>query len=264
MMSPLNPHPSNLDPCRIVSDLRSKDQWTSLIDGRVDAIHLVGFASKSECSALLDFIGKHPDTVRYTTAPGIFRLGSSFSDIRKAGQVADAYRREDVLVEALAVSGAVSRLIGTIAASWPLGIETLTYDDHVLHRSIARRIVGRGAEAHDDDIAKDIPGHRSASKVRIQMGVNLYIETPEDGGELEGWHRRLSSEEYEAARIPGSYGVHRSVLGDPNWILKPSEGDVVVFNNSEIHAIRASKQARSTWGFFLGFRSDRLPLLIWS
>jgi hypothetical protein len=178
-----------------------------------------------------------------------------------------AYLNADILEGSLAVTGVVARMVGHIAASWPFGLETLCYSGIPLHRSIARRIVAGSAEPHDDDIAKDIPEDPIASTVQAQLGVNLYIEIPESGGELEGWHRRMSRNEYDVSRNadPGlSYGIRRSVIGACDWAVNPSLGDVIIFQNSELHAIRPSEGARTTWGFFLGYRGDQHSMLIWS
>src|SRR5258708_4090776 len=100
----------------VVSDLRHASAWEQLLAGEADAIHIRAFASATECSELVSFIINHNRTIRYTTAEGVLRLGSSFSDIRKSGDIAGEYARPDVLQDALAVNGLVARLLGTIAA----------------------------------------------------------------------------------------------------------------------------------------------------
>ena len=262
-MGPLD----QLGSARLAAHLRNKDDWKQLIQGSVDAIQIKSFATVSECGELLAFIQKHPRVEQYNTAAGIVRLGNSFSDIRKSGKISEAYSKPDILQEALAVNYAVSRIIGCITASWPHGLETYCYNNVPLHRSIARRIVSRGAEAHDDNIANEIPEDKIASTVQVQLGVNLYIEVPSLGGELEGWHRRLSPKEYDGLRNADpklAYGVRRTAIGRSDWLIKPSSGDLIIFNNSELHAINLSEGARTTWGFFLGYRGDDKPLLIWS
>ncbi len=255
------------DVLRVVAKMSDDADWDTLVSGGADAVHLAQFATASECDQLRDYICSHPLAVEYATAAGVTRLGSSFSDIRKTGRVAEEYRKPDVLADLVRVNGAIARLLGQILASWSSGIETLSYQGIRLHRVIARRIVGRSAEPHDDDIAKELPGDPMASQVVVQLGVNLYVETPTEGGELEGWRRRLSKEEYEAIRNPDpakGYGVLRTGIGAPDWLLRPRKGDVVVFRNSELHAIRPAKEGRATCGFFLGYRGREKPLLIWS
>lgn len=261
---------------RITTRLRDGDDWKQLLGGAVDAIHLRVVANHRECKELLDFMLQHPRTEEYSTAAGIHRLGTSFSDIRREAKgdleklAKEATKRcsePDILQEALGVNAVVSHIIGRIAASWPYGLETFSYQGVALHRLIARRIVGGSAEPHDDDIAKELPKDLVASSVRIQLGVNLYIEIPREGGELEGWHRRLTRDEYDALRNEDpklSYGIRRDLIGRPNWVVKPSAGDIVIFNNNELHAICKSNGARTTWGFFLGYRGDNKPLMIWS
>jgi len=106
-----------------------------------------------------------------------------------------------------------------------------------------------------------------ALTVKCQLGVNLYLEMPEMGGELEGWHRQLNAEEYDRLRNPEpdlAYGVRRDAIGNPDWEIRPGLGDVIIFKNTELHAIRQGEGSRTTWGFFLGYRGDEKPLLVWS
>lgn len=251
----------------IGSVLTSYADWSGLLTGETDAIRLAQFATPAECETLAALLVSHPRSVDFSTAAGITRVGSSFSDIRKTGRVRELYSEKDVLEEFLLSSPVIARLYGQIAASWPAGVETLTFDGLLLHRFVGRRIVGGGAEPHDDNIAKELPGHAVAAEVSVQLGVNLYVETPNSGGELEGWRRRLSAAEYDSMRNSEpklSYGVNRAQIGLPDWTIKPTTGDVIVFRNSELHAIHGSSEPRSTCGFFLGFRSPDKPLVMWS
>jgi hypothetical protein len=90
---------------------------------------------------------------------------------------------------------------------------------------------------------------------------------PSNGGGLEGWRVALNAADYDAVRntAPGmQYGVRRDAIGRPDWTLSPAGGDVVIFRNSEIHAVQCSAEHRATWGFFLGYRDGDKPLLMWS
>jgi hypothetical protein len=247
--------------------LTSAEHWRALLAGDVDAIRLAGHAVADECSALADFVVNHPRLRGYSTAGGVGRLGASFSDARKSASMAAEYSTVDILVEAFGVNGAIPRLAGRIASSWPFGVETLVYDGVALHRSIARVIAGGGAEPHDDNIAKEVPHSELAASVLVQVGVNLYVEMPAQGGELEGWRTTLNREEYDRLRNTErgrEYGIRREAIGEPDWQLRPATGDVILFRNSELHAIRGSQGRRITWGFFLGYRGPSKPLLMWS
>ncbi len=252
---------------RFGTRLRDKSDWQRLLEGQVDAIHLKAFANLDECAQLTKFIARHPRRVQYSTVAGVTRLGSSFSDVRKVGNSSEEYSRPDILEEALEVNTVISRVLGTIVGSWPYGLETFSYQGFPLHRAVARTIAGGSGEPHDDHLAKEVPEDPVGSTVQTQLGVNLYLGVPDEGGELEGWHRRLTQEEYDAFRNLEeklAYGIRREAIGDAHWEIKPGLGDLILFMNSEVHAIRASQGARTTWGFFLGYRGDSKPLIIWS
>jgi hypothetical protein len=260
---------------RISTSLSDESDWLDLISGTTDAI-AVQLASPEECEQLVKFITCHPELSSYSTAVGISKLGTSFSDVRRraAGEgisIVDALRApySDFASEISTVNTVMERILGRLLVTWRPGIEALRIEDYVLARLIARRIVdGNGAEPHDDDIAKEFGADSSmAAEVLVQLGFNLYIELPSEGGALEGWRRRFSREEYERHRNRGrglDYGVERDVLGNSDWKVVPQLGEAVVFRNSDLHAIAASKGSRTTLGFFLGYRSVGRSLLIWS
>lgn len=146
-----------MNTARVVTSLTSNRDWDKLLSGEADAIRLQGFASSEECSQLVGFVVRDSRQTGYATAAGITRLGTSFNDARKSEKIAEEYTKRDIVQDALDVNTVVSRLFGLIAASWPWGLETFSYQGIPLHRSIARRIIGGGAEPHDDNIAKELP-----------------------------------------------------------------------------------------------------------
>ncbi len=253
---------------RVVTRLRNASDLKCLLDGRADAIHLRAFASVDECNELVAFFDKHPRTIRFQrSAEKTVRLGTSFFHVSKAGNHAEEYSKPDILEAALEINDVLARVIGTVAASWPYGLETFSHQGRATHRSIVRRVDGGGYEPHDDNLATSMPSHPLASTLRAQLGLNLYLEVPAEGGELEGWHRRMSQAEYDSLRNPKprkDYGVRREALGGCDWWIRPECGDLIIFLTSEIHAVRRSIGSRATWGFFLGYRDDDRPLLIWS
>jgi hypothetical protein len=253
-------------PVRVGPRLLTPEDMTALIAGRVDAIHLPGFATTAECAELLHFFTHHPRAKAYGTVGGILRLGTSLNDARKIGTMHE-FDAQDVLCEAMGVNGALPRVLGRIAGAWPAGVETFAYEGLPLHRTIFRRMPSGCSAPHDDNISKELPDDPVAREVTVQLGVNLYLEMPSTGGELDGWRLTLTSDEYEALRStePGrTYGVRRDEIGPADWQLSPATGDVIVIRTSDVHAICESPSHRSTWGFFLGYRGDRRSLLVWS
>ncbi len=266
----------------IVSDgrtgktLRHKEDWKSLLSGEVDAIILEGFANSTESEELHRALVESPNLAQYEHAAGIHRLGTSLSNLRgkadsdqrRLSDVArERYSERDVLDDMRQVNSVIMRLFGEITLAWPLGVETLTISGIAAHRLIGRTVVGGGAEPHDDNVSKEIPEEPQAASVQVQIGTNIYVEVPDEGGELQGWRKQLSKEEYEEMRLRDaerSYGIDRKRIGERQWEIKPERGDVIMFRNSELHAIRPAKGQRTTWGFFLGYRGDDEPLLVWS
>ncbi len=256
----------NTGTTRIGQRLKNSENWFELLNGNIDAIQIKSFANLGECKEIVNFIINHPQTTNYKSAANIIRLGNSLNDILKTGDFSLDYSKSDILYETIEVNSVTCRLIGLIASTWPLGLETYLYLDTPLHRFIARRIINGGAEPHDDNISKELQDS-VALTVQIQLGVNLYLEMPENGGELEGWNIKLNQETYNQLRNTDPeyrYSIKRDSIGKPDWVIKPDIGDLIIFQNSKLHAIRKSGGPRTTLGFFLGFIDYKKPFLIWS
>ncbi|MCE7082625.1 2OG-Fe(II) oxygenase [Streptomyces sp. ST2-7A] len=132
-----------------------------------------------------------------------------------------------------------------ITRLWRTGSEGLPHQD-VLHREF------------DDPMTNAIVG---------QLGVNIYLDTAEEGGELETWDHVISDEEYSgiSGQYPGSYGYPRDMLPDNSVLISPQPGDLVLVNTACVHAIRTITAGRRiTLSGFVGNLGPDLPLRCWS
>jgi predicted 2-oxoglutarate/Fe(II)-dependent dioxygenase YbiX len=123
---------------------------------------------------------------------------------------------------------------------------------------------GGGARPHTDRCDWDMPGSADAQAVECQLACNLYLQKPQ-GGELELWDIHPSKDVYEALRLPDDYGLDRGRLPEPDVVINPKPGDLVCFNASKIHAVRASRGGiRTAQSWFIAFRGSRRPLALFS
>src|SRR5204863_188881 len=100
----------------ILCGITTPAHWKNLLDGTVDTLHVKEFATTAECAQLVQFILNNPRTETYKSAKGISRLGSSLNDVRKTGNVLEAYSKPDILEDALLINNVMARVFGTIAA----------------------------------------------------------------------------------------------------------------------------------------------------
>ncbi|BBH54133.1 2OG-Fe(II) oxygenase [Fluviispira sanaruensis] len=90
-----------------------------------------------------------------------------------------------------------------------------------------------------------------------QLAANIYLNTPEEGGELELWN---SPDLTPLSQVPKNW---RDEL-PPSIKIKPKKGDLIIFNCRKPHAICAFKgKERITMQVFIGYK-DGMPLMLWN
>ncbi|WP_186647788.1 2OG-Fe(II) oxygenase [Fluviispira vulneris] len=90
-----------------------------------------------------------------------------------------------------------------------------------------------------------------------QLAANIYLNTPEDGGELELWN---SLDLTPLTQVPKNW---REKL-PPSIKIKPKKGDLIIFNCRKPHAICAFKgKERITIQVFIGYK-EGMPLMLWN
>ncbi len=95
------------------------------------------------------------------------------------------------------------------------------------------------------------------AELNAQLAANIYLDVPEEGGELEVWDVQPLS---PLDKTPSNW---RNSLMEPIRI-KPAEGDLIIFNCRMPHAIRSFKKGkRITAQVFIGIQQER-PLQLWN
>ncbi|NJL10326.1 MAG: hypothetical protein HC908_09560, partial [Calothrix sp. SM1_7_51] len=101
----------------------------------------------------------------------------------------------------------------------------------------------------------------------VQLSSNIYLRTPEVGGELEIWDLKPSwllqqlirDQEYKYEGI-----IDRSKLPPATVVIKPEIGELILFDSGCIHAASSCKGSRVYMSMFIGYRSTEKPLTYWS
>lgn len=118
--------------------------------------------------------------------------------------------------------------------------------------------------AHHDILSKDAPDSFEAHSLLAQLACNIYLDVPDDGGNLHIWEKELSPEEFDQQR-GNSYGIDPELLGEPDVIVDVNSGDLVFFNAKKMHAVTASQtKSRLSISCFIGYKGANVPLILWS
>ena len=152
--------------------------------------------------------------------------------------------------------------------AWPGGATMMTMAGRKMPFGITR-LWRTGSEGlpHQDVLWREVGRRDEVARLTGQLGVNVYLDTADEGGELETWDRAITDEEYATLRddYPGSYGYPREMLPDESLLITPRVGDLVLINTMRVHAIRRiTRGQRMTISGFVGSSGAGAPLGCWS
>lgn len=118
--------------------------------------------------------------------------------------------------------------------------------------------------AQHDLFARLVHCDPQATDVLMHLAASVYVNVPQHGGELMMWRDEITDAEF-LRRRGDNYGMDIEPLGEPDIVVKPQMGDLILFNARKLHAVAPGAGSdRLTLSCFLGFRGDSLPLTFWS
>lgn len=261
-----------MKPAVMVSTLLNQEALVALIGGEVIAIRVPNFYPEDICARIATRIRKSDMYGHYVNAPEIARVGQAFFESVASTRLRKIYHAEAVeWIHAMRACcepylSPIDKLRLVLDEIWPSGSRLGTLQGKKMFIGLARFFdAGAGAEPHQDVLAWDAPGVEEAERIEVQIAANVYLKIPQGGGDLLIWPVTLSREEYERARIQGSYGVHGSMLPYAPVRISPKPGELILFNSHLVHAVeRAREGQRVTWSCFVGSQGAHQTLMMWS
>lgn len=240
-----------------------------LLDNRIAAIRIPGFASSAECRqfAAAARAGpiKHYSVGRRIGYIGMaqyeFRWGHPKSDFFDAVPAANRDLRQ-VLANTF---DAVQRLIDRLQAVWPHPVGIAREELGEYYAGIIR-FAGEGVDLHADWAPLNAP-HYAIGAVDAQLGWNFFAEELAEGG-ITRVHNAPWDPPLTPGEIPRSYGLDPAIVaGAPSMTYRPTAGDVVLFNTRNPHEIGGGRAEgdgnRISIGSFIGRMPDG-RLVLWS
>jgi hypothetical protein len=244
-----------------------------LFEGRYIALRVPGFYDAQCCKNLSELLYQRIDGRGVTG--GIYE-----SDVDSFWNVMDdPARRERYLDAGLPVQhqlrkfsapypSPVDQLRLALDEAWPAGATLMSMNGRKMPFGITRLWrVGKEALPHQDLLWREVEPDLLGSPLRGQLGANVYLDTADEGGELETWDRHITDQEYESLQdaYPGSYGFPRGMLPAESLLFSPEVGDLVLVNTTMVHAVRMiTKGRRITISGFVGSAGEGQPLRCWS
>jgi hypothetical protein len=246
------------------------ENLAALLDNRIPAIRIRGFATPGEC-AVFAAAAKRGNVKYYSVARRIGYIGQAQYEYRwnpdkslyfKA--VEEANRDLDAVVAQS--FDPVARLIARIAAVHPGQVAIAEEPGLGTYYAGIIRLASQGVDLHVDYAPLNTLDY-AISRIDAQLGWNFFAEEPGEGG-LTTIYNNPWNPEVKPGEIPQSYGLDPALTeGAPSLTYAPTAGDVVIFNTRNPHEISAGAPGavrdRVSIGSFLGRMPDR-SLVLWA
>jgi hypothetical protein len=241
-----------------------------LASGEVLAIRIKEYLSSDLSRKLADKI-MMSGYAHYINAPSIGRIGMAFYEAENEPELLNTYFEqahghiENLRERCLPYTSPIDRLRCELDEAWPAGANLENLYGQKMFIGLSR-VVEPDVYflAHHDIFAKDAPHSFHAKSLQAQFACNVYLDMPDEGGELEIWEQEMLPAEFDALR-GDSYGISPELLGKPSLRLKPNCGELILFNSRKMHAVAPSvNSSRLSLSCFVGYRGDHAPLTFWS
>lgn len=247
----------------------SADHLLKLLKGEVFALRIRDAVTGAALTGLRErFVGRE-DHGPLATDPQFRRIGYAFSETSGAEQQ-EAYfaQARDHLATVRGIAEPYPYPADTLRLLldevWPTGATVLASESRKFFAGVVRyQRAGVDLEPHTDNVGRNLPDGVTLGILR-QLSVNVYLDVPESGGELEIWDDYPSEEQYREISGARVWGIDRDRVGSPAVTIHPEVGEAIFIDPRRVHAVRPSgDRPRVTVGLFVGVRGSE-PLAVWS
>lgn len=247
----------------------STENLSLLLDNRIPAIRIRGFATQQECEAFAT-AAKNGNVQYYNVSDKIGFIGLAQYQYRwtktKEEFLADVPKAQaDVAAVCAQSFDPLQRLMDLLRAVWPDKVEMAQEDGRPYFAGIIRSTSDK-IDLHVDWAPVNAPDY-TIGAIDGQLGWNFFAEELESGGHTNVYNNPWNPE-VVGGEIPKSYGLDRSLTeGVPKFTYRASTGDVVIFNTRNPHEIAPGVAkpggSRVSIGSFVGRMPDN-SLVLWA
>lgn len=241
----------------------------NVVQGKAFGLHIQGFASAEIVQRAKDSLYPFQQQTMLDNKTEYVRVGKAFIEVKSEEdrQQYHAAARNNIQLIRNAFKPYASpidefRLL--LDEVWSAGARLLQIDGQKCFVGVCRfQRTGVDLIPHTDNLTRNAPPQDEP--LLKQLSANIYLEIPEEGGELEMWNIEPSEEEYRQLQGEKGYGLDRNILPPPASVIKPQPGDLILLNPRFIHAVRPSSLShRVTLSSFVGYFGEDKPLAYWS
>ncbi len=248
----------------------TRENLVALLDNRIPAIRIPGFARAEECAAFRKAM-ETANVKHYHIANPVQYIGMAQVEYRWGGSKEEYFRdvRQAYEDQAYVFRNSfdpVRRLIDLLGELWPHPVEIASEPGYGEYFAGIIRIASKGIDLHADYAPFNTPGY-TIEHVNAQLGWNLFVEAPGAGG-ITSVHNAPWSPVMDGDKPPQSYGLARGIVaGAQVFRYAPAQGEVVLFNSRNPHEVSAGEGEEAGGRLQVGSFIGRMPderLVLWA
>ncbi len=258
------------------SELLEKD-LVDLFTGKSLMLRIYPFIDEMTCKRWRLPLENSAELGRYSNAldVSVNRIGMTLFETENDAAKMDAYFESalglyDLIDKIIDSDGSnpLRSLHADLENAWTKGSRVETINGRMMNPGIIRSFEANpegGLPPHMDALYKDLPMCSEFAEMKSQLAANLYLSTPEEGGELEVWNYTPSLEELETL-YSGDYDfIDRNKIPLSPAVVKPRVGELILFRSNCIHCVKPSRGGmRTAASCFIGYYDEEKPLSVWA
>lgn len=241
----------------------------NVIQGKAFGLHIKGFASAEIVQRAKDSLYPFQVKTMLDNNTEYVRIGKAFIEIKNDQDRQEYHQLAKNNIQLIRnafkpYASPIDEFRLLLDEVWSAGATLLQIDGQKCFVGVCRfQRTGVDLIPHTDNLTRNAPPQKQP--LLKQLSANIYLEIPEEGGELEMWNIEPSEEEYRQLQGEKGYGLDRNILPPPAASIKPEPGDLILLNPRFIHAVRPSSLSnRVTLSSFVGYFGEDKPLAYWS
>lgn len=248
----------------------TKENLTLLLENKIPSIKIPKFLNQPECLRMITAAQSIGFDFYEGVTPPIGKIGiTQFEHSEKDKQlyfnqvtIANSKREELYSQAAFNTLIEIQKLFSENIGQ---SIEVAKEDDGKTYfAGLVRHI--NSAHLHFDYAPFDAKGWH-IQRIEEQLAWNVYLETAQEGGELVVYNIPWEADIYEKFLLPGhtgSYGFDKTIVKDiESFVIRPSRGDLYIFNSRNFHEVLPARGLRITNSSFIG-RYPNGKFVMWS